>query len=146
MISARTMQVNDYSQVFSLWRSSGEMLLRDADSQQSITNYLMRNPNLSFVLTDETNQTIIGAILVGTDGRRGYVQHLAVDTQYRGQGLGKRLLSLANQALSEIGIEKTHLFVNEQNRNAQQFYAKLGWQRREEVRMYSLNLSSNDNA
>ncbi|HCG5126764.1 TPA: GNAT family N-acetyltransferase, partial [Vibrio parahaemolyticus] len=103
------MDISDYPQVIELWSETEAMLLRDADSRENIGKYLERNPNLSFVALDSDN--VVGAILVGTDGRRGYVQHLAVNSNCRGQGIGAALILRAVDALSEIGIAKTHLFV-----------------------------------
>ncbi|MCJ0815144.1 GNAT family N-acetyltransferase [Vibrio vulnificus] len=137
------MDISDYPQVIELWSETDAMLLRDADSRENIGKYLERNPNLSFVALDGDN--VVGAILVGTDGRRGYVQHLAVNSSCRGQGIGAALISSAVDALSEIGIAKTHLFVANENINAQAFYEKLGWFSRDEVRMFSFNTSSCDN-
>ncbi|EHU9474577.1 GNAT family N-acetyltransferase, partial [Vibrio vulnificus] len=116
---------------------------RDADSKESINNYLIRNPKLSFVAVSADE--IVGAVLVGTDGRRGYLQHLAVSSNYRGKNLGRELVSQAIGALANVGVPKTHLFVYNENVNAQQFYEKLGWFPRDEVRMYSYNSSSNNN-
>ena len=143
MTRIREMDISDYPQVIKLWTGTEAMLLRDADSQQNIAKYLDRNPGLSFVaLSDES---IIGAILVGTDGRRGYIQHLAVNTHYRGQGIGAQLISSAIHALEKQGIAKTHLFVANDNLDAQGFYEKLGWFPRDEVRMFSYNSSSLNN-
>ncbi|CAG9296278.1 GNAT family N-acetyltransferase [Celerinatantimonas diazotrophica] len=140
MIQYRPMQINDYDSVMALWLQTEEMLLREADSQTNIAHYLARNHNLSFVAENE-NHEIIGAILVGTDGRRGYIQHLSVALECRSQGIGRDLIAKAVKALKEIGIAKTHLFVNIANENAKKFYQRLGWQVREEVRMYSFNSS-----
>lgn len=137
------MKISDYSQVIVLWSETESMLLRDADSEENIGKYLKRNPNLSFVALDEDN--IVGAILVGTDGRRGYVQHLAVNPDCRGKGFGAELISAAVEGLSKIGIAKTHLFVANENLNAQSFYQKLGWFPRDEVRMFSFNSSNSGN-
>lgn len=137
----REMDISDYPQVIELWSETEAMLLRDADSRENIGKYLERNPELSFVAVD--GQQIVGAILVGTDGRRGYVQHLAVDSHCRGKGIGAKLISSAIEALSNIGIAKTHLFVANENLNAQSFYEKLGWFPRNEVRMFSFNSSTN---
>jgi ribosomal protein S18 acetylase RimI-like enzyme len=137
------MVIADYEAVIGLWANTSAMLLREADSKENINTYLKRNPNLSFVCTIDDH--IVGAILVGTDGRRGYVQHLAVDNKYRGQGLGKSLISAAVSALEVINIAKTHLFVANDNVNAQKFYELLGWQRRDEVKMYSFNSSDSLN-
>ncbi|MGO1297838.1 MAG: GNAT family N-acetyltransferase [Vibrio sp.] len=137
------MVVSDYDLVRRLWLNTEGMSIKDADSRDSIAHYLARNSGLSFVA--ECQHDIAGAILVGTDGRRGYVQHLAVSPYYRKQTLGRRLLEHAIEALAKMGISKTHLFVLNENANAQQFYEHMDWFPRDEVRMYSFNSSSNDN-
>ncbi|OOQ67331.1 GNAT family N-acetyltransferase [Vibrio parahaemolyticus] len=137
------MDIADYDDVIKLWGQTEGMSLRDADSKESINNYLIRNPNLSFVAVSANE--IVGAVLVGTDGRRGYLQHLAVSSNFRGKNLGRELVSQAISALANVGVPKTHLFVYNENVNAQQFYEKLGWFPRDEVRMYSYNSSSNNN-
>ncbi|MCW8344543.1 GNAT family N-acetyltransferase [Vibrio sp. ZSDZ65] len=137
------MQSTDYDSVIGLWHDTENMQLREADSRESITEYLDQNPNLSYVamVTDR----IVGAVLVGTDGRRGYIQHLAVADKHRGKRIGRGLIEKATQALGLIGINKTHLFVTTENENAQQFYRSLGWEDRKEIKMYSFNASANLN-
>lgn len=136
----REMEISDYQQVMNLWSETEGMRLREADSEENIGKYLERNPNLSFVALQ--GDEIVGAILVGTDGRRGYIQHLAVSKACRGQGIGAKLISNAVDALSSIGIAKTHLFVINDNLNAQAFYENIGWYPRDEVRMFSFNAST----
>lgn len=143
MVKIREMDIADYDDVIKLWGQTEGMSIRDADSKESINNYLIRNPNLSFVAVSANE--IVGAVLVGTDGRRGYLQHLAVCSNFRGKNLGRELVSQAINALANVGVPKTHLFVYNENVNAQQFYEKLGWFPRDEVRMYSYNSSSNNN-
>ncbi|ANW26824.1 GCN5 family acetyltransferase [Vibrio coralliilyticus] len=143
MVTIRPMTIEDYETVIQLWHQTEGMSVRDADSRENIALYLDRNPDLSFVVISEGN--IIGAVLVGTDGRRGYLQHLAVLPQFRGQRIGYQLISQSINALAKIGIPKTHLFVYDDNLNAQKFYEKLGWFPRDNIRMYSYNSSSNSN-
>ncbi|KFI11810.1 GNAT family N-acetyltransferase [Vibrio coralliilyticus] len=143
MVTIRPMAIEDYDAVIRLWLQTEGMSVRDADSRENIALYLDRNPDLSFVAISESN--IIGAVLVGTDGRRGYLQHLAVLPQFRGQRIGYQLISQSINALANIGIPKTHLFVYDDNLNAQKFYEKLGWFPRDNIRMYSYNSSSNSN-
>lgn len=141
MITIRQMDISDYDSVMTLWGQTENLSLKDADSRASIAAYLAKNPGLSFVAID--GQDIVGAVLVGTDGRRGYLQHLAVDLHYRGQNIGQRLVQSATEALAQQGIAKTHLFVLSNNLSAQDFYLKLGWQARDEIRMFSFNSSDN---
>lgn len=141
MITYREMDISDYTQVAKLWQQTEHMLLRDADSEESIRRYLRRNNGLSFVALQQGK--IVGSVLVGTDGRRGYLQHLAVSADVRGQGIGKKLVALSVEALANEGIAKTHLFVANDNPKAQAFYHALGWFPRDEVRMFSFNTSVN---
>ena len=90
MIQYREMEISDYQGVINLWTASDGMTLRDADSQENIDMYLQRNQGLSFVAID--NSQIIGAVLVGTDGRRGYLQHLSVSSAYQSRGIGQKLV------------------------------------------------------
>ncbi|MDW6094865.1 MULTISPECIES: GNAT family N-acetyltransferase [Vibrio] len=143
MVKIREMKIADYDEVIALWEQTEGMSIRDVDSRENIARYLERNPDLSFVA--EINHEIVGAVLVGTDGRRGYLQHLAVSPHFRGKKLGRELVNQAINSLAKIDIPKTHLFVYNDNINAQQFYERLGWFARDEVRMYSFNSSSNSN-
>ena len=141
MITYREMEISDYSQVANLWLKTEHMLLRDADSRENIARYLSRNSGLSYIALKENK--VIGCVLVGTDGRIGYLQHLAVSESARGQGIGKQLVALSVDALAKEGIAKTHLFVANDNPKAQGFYHSLGWFPRDEVRMFSFNASNN---
>lgn len=60
------------------------------DSREGIAKYLQRNPSTSFVTLEE--KTVVGVILAGYDGRRGYIHHTAVDPHYRRQGIRKAVL------------------------------------------------------
>lgn len=139
----RLMDIQDYDAIMALWAEAEGLSLRDADSMESIAHYLARNPATSFVAEIEGN--IVGTVLAGTDGRRGYLQHLAVSETLRSQGIGQLLVEQAVEGLASIGIAKTHLFVFCENAAAQRFYERMGWFARDEVRMYSFNASDNLN-
>ena len=73
----RTMKVADYEKVYSLWMSCKNMGFNDIDdSKEGITRFLERNPNTSFVAME--NDELLGIILGGHDGRRGYIYHMSV--------------------------------------------------------------------
>jgi putative acetyltransferase len=127
--------IDDYDAVYSLWRESEGLGLSDADSREGIDKFLQRNPGLSFVARDD--QEIVGALLCGHDGRRGYIHHLAVRPSHRKQGIGKSLVSRTFYELMRIGIRKCHLFVFGDNQGAIQFWKKTGWSKRVELVMMS---------
>lgn len=137
----RAMQADDYPALLQLWQQSDGLVLRDADSPEAIAAYLARNPGLSFIALSQDQ--LIGCLLAGTDGRRGYLQHLVVRESHRGQGVGRALLQAATQALQAIGIDKTHLLVLADNEPALAFYRHLGWTERSDVRLFSYTSSGN---
>ncbi|HSG14950.1 MAG TPA: GNAT family N-acetyltransferase [Anaerolineae bacterium] len=125
------MELTDYKAVRELWQSTEEIELADTDSREGLARFLERNPGLSFVARDDDR--IVGAVLCGHDGRRGYIDQLAVQEQYRRQGIGRSLVSRCVYNLMRIGIRKWHLFVFEDNPAAITFWSKLGWSARVEL-------------
>ncbi len=141
----RAMTLQDHSRLIQLLQETPGVAVREADSVEAFSRYLHRNPELSFVVEDETQQ-IVGCVMCGHDGRRGYLQHLVVRPEHRGKGLGTKLYQRCIDSLSAIGIEKTHIFVFRNNDTANLFWSAKGWQRRDDVYVYSLNISDNPNA
>jgi ribosomal protein S18 acetylase RimI-like enzyme len=136
-------QIADYASVYALWTSCEGMGLHDdCDSQASIASYLARNPGLSFVARD--GERIVGAVLAGHDGRRGYLHHLAVDSSARKQGIGRRLVDAALVALREEGIAKAHIFVFRDNPQGRAFWEACGWQFREDLDLLSIMTSATE--
>ncbi len=131
----RVMTIDDYSSIIDLWKRSDGVRLRDADSREGIDRYLSRNPGLSFVAQDTGN--IIGTIMAGHDGKRGYIQHLSVDVSYRRRGIARELVRLCLEALREDGILKSHLMVLADNDRAKKFWCSLGWLDRKDIALYS---------
>ena len=94
----RTMQIEDYDAVFALWKSCSGMGLNDIDDSRSgIERFLQRNPETCLVAVEET--AVIGAILVGSDGRRAYIYHTAVAPERQKQGIGSQLVQAAKKAV-----------------------------------------------
>jgi N-acetylglutamate synthase len=122
------MTIEDYDQVLALWQACGDEGVHvddDVDSQAGIAAYLKRHPGMSFVARE--NGRLVGAVLCGTDGRRGYLNHLAVDKAHRGKGIGRRLAERSLDGLRRAGISKCHIFVLKDNQAGRAFWAHNGW-------------------
>ena len=92
----RKMQIADYSDVYNLWLANKGMGLNDVDDSESgIVRFLDRNPDTCFVA--ERDGRLVGVIMAGNDGRRGFIYHTAVHPDYHRQGIGsaQRLLGKA---------------------------------------------------
>ena len=110
----REMTIADYEEILDLWVNTEGMGLRSLDdSREGIATFLKRNPRTSFVALDAGK--IIGAILCGNDGRRGYIYHTVVQVPYRNQGIGTQLVEAAISALQREGITRVCLNVLETN-------------------------------
>lgn len=128
----RKMLIDDYKEVYALWISCVGMGLNNIDdSQEGINQFLKRNPDTCFVAID--NNIIIGVIIVGNDGRRGYIYHTAVNPKYRNQGIGTKLVDIALQALKNEGINKVALVVFDRNSTGNAFWERSGFTIREDL-------------
>lgn len=131
-MNIRTMTIADYDKVFALWLSCKGMGLNNLDdSKDGIAVFLERNPKTCFVAVND--EEIIGAIITGHDGRRGYIYHTAVSPKHRRQGIAKRLVEAALDALKEQGINKAALLVFERNKNGNEFWENIGFTVRSDV-------------
>jgi ribosomal protein S18 acetylase RimI-like enzyme len=129
----------DIAPALDLWRRTVGIGLSNADRPENLQTFLSRNPGLSHVAVNGAG--LIGTVLCGTDGRRGYIHHLAVAETSRRSGLGRALLDAALFALNRQGIQKCHAFVFQSNPFAALFWTPAGWERREELCIYSKPLS-----
>jgi ribosomal protein S18 acetylase RimI-like enzyme len=110
-----------------LWASAEGVELAEGDSPAEIARYLARNPDLSTVATDDDGR-LLGAVLCGHDGRRGFVYHLAVAPAERGRGVGRALMRRSLAALKAEGVTRVLLLVASDNAGGQRFWLREGWE------------------
>ena len=140
----RPMTLPDYDQVMALMSQTPGISLRGADSREATQRYLLRNPGLSFVAEDVTS--MIGCIMSGHDGRRGYLQHLVVLPAYRNRGIASALVERCLDALAQLGIQKSHVDVLQANDDGKRYWQAMGWTLRTDICRYSFVRSGGDNA
>ncbi len=138
----RPMCAEDFTAVNDLWqRTEGMGLDPELDSDEQIGFYLAKNPAMSFVACcaeSADGERIIGTVLCGTDGRRGYLMHLAVEKDMRRRGVGRALVDKALAALKNAGIRRTHVFVFKDNTAGAEFWRRGGWRGRDDLLMLSM--------
>lgn len=140
MITLRLLTPADYDALYALWLSCAGMGLNDRDdSPEGIAAYLRRNPTTCFAAMD--GDRLIGCILAGHDGRRGYIYHTAVHPDWRGRGIGTALVQAALDALKAEGIHKAALLVFRRNEGGNAFWEKQGFTLREDVCYRNLALT-----
>lgn len=126
----------DHAQLVALWQRTPGIRLRAEDAFEPFCAYLARNPELSLVA--EIEGQIMASLMIGHDGRRGYLQHLVIDQPWRGLGYGRELLRQGLARLASLGISKSHVFVLSDAPQALGFWQRQsGWQMREDIQVFS---------
>ena len=88
---------------------------------------------------------MIGNILCGHDGRRGYIYHTVVLPEFRRQGIASLLVDEAVKALEKEGITRCCLNVMETNEQGKAFWLKKGWEKKDFLGFYSKAITNKDN-
>lgn len=137
----RTMTIEDYEQVYALWKKIHGFGLRSIDdSRDGVEKFLKRNPTTSVVATEDGK--IVGAILCGHDGRRGCLYHVCVDEAYRRRGIGKAMVVQSMEALKEEGISNVSLIAFTKNDIGNAFWNIIGWNERQDLNYYDFVLNT----
>lgn len=117
---------DDYAPTLKLWENieMGVSVGR-SDTFEEIQKKTQRDPDL-FLLAEAEGE-IIGTIIGGYDGRRGLIYHLAVQKDFRKQGIGDMLLNEVEKRLQAKGCVKCYLLIVSDNEYAVRFYEHRGW-------------------
>lgn len=135
------MKIEDYDNVYQLWANTQGMGMRSLDdSFEGIEKFLKRNPTTNFIA--QVEKKIIGVILCGNDGRRGYIYHTAVACDYRGKGIGKALVDVTLDALKNEGINKVALVAFVLNDLGNNFWQALGFDKRDDLIYRNLSINN----
>lgn len=124
--TVRPMTEADLEAARALWAVADGVELSAGDSRAELARYLQRNPGLSCVAV--VDNRLVGALLAGHDGRRGYLYHLSVATGARGHGIGRALTMHAVTGLQAGGIPRALILVSRDNAGGHAFWTQLGWE------------------
>lgn len=149
-ITIRPVVIEDYDGIYALWNSteqSRRAMNPVDDTREGIEKYLKRNPTTCFLayINDETekDKRIVGVILTGHDGRRGMIHHMCVHPDYRRQGIARRLVEKAEDALRKEGISKVFGLVFKDNDVANDFWEEQGYSLRTNLNYRNKSLNGN---
>lgn len=134
------MTLADYDEAAALWRCTDGVGFSKSDERDGVERYLARNPGMSFVARH--GGRLVGTLMAGHDGRRGYLFHLAVASDLRRRGIARALVDRSLAALKAAGIERAHAMVFSNNAVGQDFWRHLGWQHLDVFCIYSMSLTS----
>ena len=120
------MSIDDYEEIYQLWSKINGITLRSVDdSKEGVDRFIKRNPKNNFIC--KIKGQIVGCILCGHDGRKGFIYHTVVKENQRGKGIGKKLVDHAINSLKAEQITKIGVLVNSDNLQGNDFWASLGF-------------------
>lgn len=123
----------DRERVVLLWNDVFPNSTEHNEPRGAIDRKITTNDDLFFVAV--VDDAIVGTIMAGYDGHRGWLYSVAVDNGYRRQGVGSRLVRYAEVALAKLGCPKLNLQVRANNSSVTAFYESLGFQMEERISM-----------
>ncbi len=126
MIKIRTFKKSDTKGIIKLWKACFNYYTSPHNKPEtSLKIKLKHKDGLLFVAVDGSE--VIGSVLSGFDGHRGWIYSMAVTPGQRTQGLGSRLLKHAEKELKKRGAPKINLQVMPDNKAVVEFYEKNGY-------------------
>ena len=130
----------DEEAVVALWVAC-ELTRAWNDPRKDIARKLQDSPGL--LLVGEEGGRVLGSVMAGYDGHRGWINYLAVDPAWRRRGLGRALMDAAEERLLALGCAKVNLQVRDENETARGFYEAIGY-RLEPIVSFGKRLISDD--
>jgi ribosomal protein S18 acetylase RimI-like enzyme len=134
----RAFAPDDVLAVRALWAKCEGLGDGPGDTPDALTRFLARNPGLSQVA--ESEGAIVGAVLCGHDGRRGFIYRLGVAPAVRRHGLARALVEQCIAGLESAGVDRAMLFVLAENAGARAFWENVGGSWREKLLLYSIEI------
>lgn len=142
MPTLRRLTLDDYDAVIALWQRAGLPTVRPTgrDSRSEFERQLQHG---QIVIGLEDGDQLIGVVVATNDTRKGWINRLAIDPDYRRRGYGEELVHAAEAALSELGLKIVAALIEDYNQASLGLFNKLGYGPHPEVHYVSKRESSN---
>jgi ribosomal protein S18 acetylase RimI-like enzyme len=132
----RRLQVEDYPRLVELWSKAGlPFKPKGRDSPQAIAKQMKENPD--FFIGAFENGKLIGAVIASSDGRKGWINRLAVDPEYRRRGIAKALIAEAEKALRQKGLKIFCALIEDSNKASKELFRKCGYVEHRDIIYFS---------
>ncbi len=125
-IVIRAATADDEEKTVALWRSC-DLVASYNDPAQDF-RFARAKPNSDILVGLDNKNNIVGSVLVGHDGHRGWVYYVATTLDQRQQGIGRRMVEAGEQWLRERKIRKVMLMIRETNTQVIDFYKRLNFE------------------
>ncbi len=118
---------NEIPAAIALWEAAG--LAHPWNDSARDIELALACPTATILAAHDGEGALVGTVMAGFDGHRGWIYSLAVDESQRGQGLGARLVRAAEDFLTHQGAPVIRLMVRADNEAVSAFYESIGYER-----------------
>jgi len=139
----RKLNIHDYDQLIGLWDRCGlPYRPKGRDSRELINLEMQRSETFFIGLFD--SEKLIGFVLGTSDGRKGWINRLAIDPAYQRQGLGSFLIDECEKYLKDLGLKVIACLIEESNQASRAAFDKAGYELHNDILYFSKRTSIND--
>ncbi|WP_052065427.1 GNAT family acetyltransferase [Thalassospira australica] len=121
----RTATLDDIPALTKLWQETG--LYRPYNPPEWDVKFALNAAEATLLVWEDNSDNIMGSVMVGHDGHRGWIYYLAVMPSHQKSGLGRTLMEIGENWLRDQGVWRMQLMVRSENRATQDFYRHLGY-------------------
>jgi ribosomal protein S18 acetylase RimI-like enzyme len=139
-VTIRELRPDDYDALIALWEAAGlPYKPKGRDSREAIQRQLQLPT--AIYLVAELDGKLVGAVLGTHDGRKGWINRVAVHPDYRGRGIARRLVEAVEQRCLELGLQIFAALIEDWNETSMKAFERLGYQKHEDIFYYSKRLN-----
>jgi len=132
----RRLTITDYDDLVQLWsRAKLPFKPKVRDSKKAIAAQMSTNPE--FFLGAFDKNRLVGAVIVSCDGRKGWINRLAVDPDFRRLGIAKALITDSENMLRKNGIRLFCALIEEDNTLSKKLFKKCGYVEHHDITYFS---------
>lgn len=132
----RKLTIDDYEELTGLWTRAGlHFKQKGRDSKEALRTQMAANPHFFFGAFE--NDCLVGAVVLSSDMRRGWINRLAVDPRYRRRGIAQALIAESEKVLKKAGIPVISAHIEDWNVASQKLFRKCGYAEHRDVIYFS---------
>ena len=134
-VHIREYRTEDYESVLELWAGAGLPFKPEGRDRRDSIATQVRRPNMIFLVA-EREGTLVGTVIATHEGRKGWINRLAVDPGFRRRGIGSRLVREAEDRLKGLGMDVLACLIEEGNDASVRTIETLGYERHPEIHYF----------
>ena len=138
----REFSIKDYDSLITLWNDAQLPFKPKGRDKRDKIEYELKQGRDIFLVA-EINGKLVGSVFGTHDGRKGWINRLAVSPEFQRQNIAKKLIAEVEDRFSEIGIDIVACLIEDWNTKSLQVFEKLGYKNHSDIVYFSKRKNSN---